>query len=437
MSIEKNIGIRREDHNKWERRVPLVPSDVKTILNENTCGISIQPSKLRIFSEHPYEQAGAVISETLNEADIILAVKEIPVELLQEGKTYLFFSHTIKGQSYNMKMLQRMMDLKCNLIDYEKIVDEKNRRLIFFGRYAGLAGLIETIHAYGKKLKLQGIHTPFKKIKQAYQYSSVEEAKMHFKSVAHDLQKNGIPKNLGPVVFGFAGYGNVSCGAQELFDLLPHKDLSPTELVENFSSLTSCDGTLFKFVFKEEHMVIPKNGKFDLKDYYDNPENYTGNFSSWLPYVNVLVNCIYWTEKYPRLVTKDYLYQHPDGNLSVIGDISCDIEGSIEITHKSTYPDSATYTYFPAKKQFKDGTLRNGITIMAVDNLPCEFSKESSIEFSKVLREFIPLLIQENFSVPFEELKLPVSMKRGLILHQGKLTEDYIYIKQYLKKKTS
>ena len=236
MSIAKIIGIRREDHNKWERRAPLVPSDVKTILNENTCKISIQPSKLRIFSDHAYEQAGAVISETLHKADIILAVKEIPVELLQEEKTYLFFSHTIKGQSYNMKMLQRLMDLKCNLIDYEKIVDEKNRRLIFFGRYAGLAGLIETIHAYGEKLKLQDIHTPFEKIKQAYQYSSVEEAKMHFKSVANDLQKNGIPKNLGPVVFGFAGYGNVSCGAQELFDLLPHKDLSPTELAEKFSS---------------------------------------------------------------------------------------------------------------------------------------------------------------------------------------------------------
>ena len=127
MSIAKIIGIRREDHNKWERRAPLVPADVKTILNENTCTISIQPSKLRIFSDHPYEQAGAVISETLHEADIILAVKEIPVELLQEEKTYLFFSHTIKGQSYNMKMLQRMMDLKCNLIDYEKIVDEKNQ----------------------------------------------------------------------------------------------------------------------------------------------------------------------------------------------------------------------------------------------------------------------------------------------------------------------
>ena len=98
MSIEKIIGIRREDHNKWERRAPLVPSDVKTILNENTCKISIQPSKLRIFSDHAYEQAGAVISETLHKADIILAVKEIPVELLQEEKTYLFFSHTIKGQ---------------------------------------------------------------------------------------------------------------------------------------------------------------------------------------------------------------------------------------------------------------------------------------------------------------------------------------------------
>jgi len=437
MSIEKIIGIRRENNNKWERRAPLEPSDVKTILDENTCKISIQPSQLRIFTDHSYLQAGATISETIDEANIILAVKEIPVELLQEKKTYLFFTHTTKGQSYNMKMLQRMMDLKCNLIDYEKIVDEKNQRLIFFGRYAGLAGMIETIHAYGEKLKLHGIHTPLEKIKQAYQYSSVEEAKMHFKSICNNLQKEGIPKDLGPVVFGFAGYGNVSRGAQEIFDLLPHKDLSPTELVKNFSSLTSCDGTLFKIVFKEEHMVTPKNGKFVLKDYYDNPENYTGKFSSWLHYINVLVNCIYWTDEYPRLVTKDYLHQHPDGKLSVIGDISCDIEGSIEINYKSTYPDNATYTYFPAGKHFKNGTLQNGVTIMAVDNLPCEFSKESSTEFSRVLREFIPSLLQENFNLSFEELKLPAPLKRALILHQGQLTEDYTYMKEYLKKETS
>ena len=437
MSIEKIIGIGRENSNEWERRTPLVPADLKTIIDENNCRVLIQPSKLRIFTDHSYLQAGAMISETLDKADLILAVKEIPVEFLHGKKTYLFFSHTTKGQSYNMKMLLHLMDLKCNLIDYEKIVDEKNKRLIFFGRYAGLAGMIETIHAYGKKLKLQGIHTPLEKIKQAYQYSSVEEAKVHFESICNDLRKEGIPKVLGPVVFGFAGYGNVSRGAQEIFDLIPHNDLSPTELAKNFSSLTSCNGTLFKIVFKEEHMVTPKNGKFVLKDYYDSPKNYTGKFSSWLPYINVLVNCIYWTDEYPRLVTEDFINQHPNGKLSVIGDISCDIEGSIEINYKSTYPDNATYTYLPAEKYFKDGTLQNGVTIMAVDNLPCEFSKESSTEFSKVLKEFIPPLLKENFNLSFEKLQLPAPLKRALILHQGQFTEDYIYMKKYLQKENS
>ena len=143
----KTIGIRREDKNIWEKRVPLVPADIAGLQERHGIEAIIQPSKIRIFSDEQYQKAGAEINESLKSAEIIFSVKEIPSQLLESEKTYLFFSHTIKGQPHNMDMLKRLMQLKCNLIDYELIVDKMKNSLIAFGRYAGIAGLIETLYA--------------------------------------------------------------------------------------------------------------------------------------------------------------------------------------------------------------------------------------------------------------------------------------------------
>ncbi len=187
----KTIGIRREDKNEWERRVPLVPGDVAELGEKYGIKTIIQPSEIRIFSDDEYQKAGAEIGEDLQGADAIFAVKEIPLHLLEHGKTYIFFSHTIKGQPYNMKMLKRLMELECNLIDYELIAGRKNNRLITFSSYAGMAGLIETLHAYGRKMKLNGYVTPFEEIKQAYQYNSLEEAKNHLIESLKEEAKTG------------------------------------------------------------------------------------------------------------------------------------------------------------------------------------------------------------------------------------------------------
>ncbi|MEN8223282.1 MAG: hypothetical protein ABFR36_08490, partial [Acidobacteriota bacterium] len=181
--MAKVIGIRREDKNEWERRVPLTPEAVRILIDKFGIRTIVQPSDLRVFKDEEYINAGAEINESLSEADTIFAVKEVPISFFEEGKTYVFFSHTIKGQSYNMDLLRAMMEKKINLIDYERIVDEKNRRLIFFGKYAGLAGMVETLHGMGQKLKLQGFDTPLEKIKQAYSYNSVEEAKDHISAI--------------------------------------------------------------------------------------------------------------------------------------------------------------------------------------------------------------------------------------------------------------
>ena len=236
-----------------------------------------------------------------------------------------------------------------------------------------------------------------------------------------------------PVVIGFAGYGNVSQGAQDIFDLLPVKTIQPDELINNYDQLKSERNHFIKVVFKEEHTVKNKNGKFDLKEYFTDPEKYESNFDQYIPYLDVLVNCILWTNKNPRLITKDYLRNNSNSKLKVIGDVSCDLFGGIEITNDVTDPANPTYTYFPKSDKYEDGTKKDGVTVMAIDNLPCEFPKEASAEFSHVLKNFVYEIYHADFEKSFEELELAYPIKKALIVHKGKLTKDYLYLNQYLK----
>ena len=153
----RSIGIRREDKDPWEARVPLVPDDAARLTRTSSVELVLQPSAQRVFTAAEYERAGARFDEDLSACDIVLAVKEIPRELFAPGKTYAFFSHTIKGQPYNMDMLRRLLELECQLIDYERITDERGRRLIFFSRFAGLAGAIDALWALGRRLEWEGL----------------------------------------------------------------------------------------------------------------------------------------------------------------------------------------------------------------------------------------------------------------------------------------
>jgi saccharopine dehydrogenase (NAD+, L-lysine-forming) len=425
-NMNRVIGIRREDKNQWERRAPLTPDDVKELNQKYGIKTIVQPSKIRIFTDDAYKNAGAEINEDLGKAGVVLAIKEIPLHLFEKNKTYTFFSHTIKGQPHNMPMLKKMMDLKCNLIDYERVVNEKNQRLIFFGRYAGLAGMVETLHAFGQKLKLQGYNTPLEKIKQPCEYSSLEQAVKEIEAIGEEINDQGLPGELCPYVVGFAGYGHVARGAQEILN----------EMVENFSS-DNCN--FYKVVFNEEDMVRPKDRTrpFDLQDYYDHPEKYESQFELYLPHLDILVNCIFWAEQYPRFVTKEYLKNQTilssNLKLKVIGDITCDINGSIEITHKATRPDNPTYTYFAEDDHYEDGTQRLGVTVMAVDNLPCEFPRASSREFSAVLKNFVNDMVSEDFNKETNRLEVPYPLKKALVLHKGKLTDEYLYMNKFIK----
>jgi len=428
------IGIRREDKNKWERRVPLIPDHVKELKEKNNIVTIIQPSNLRIYKEDEYAKVGSIVQEDLSNCPIIFAIKEIPINFFEYGKTYVFFSHTIKGQKYNMPMLQKMMDHKCNLIDYEKIVDESGKRLIFFGRFAGLAGIIDTLWAFGQRLDSQNIDTPFNEIKQTIHYKNLDEIKNHLKKIGDKIHKKGFHDQLTPLIIGFAGYGNVSIGAQEILDLFPVQDVCPGEIKNIYDNPSN--RCLYKVIFREEDMVepiSPKN-KFNLQDYYQHPEKYKSKFEKYVSELTILMNCIYWDAKYPRLVTKSYLEKNYSKHLKlqVIGDISIDINGAIEFTEKATTPDNPVFVYNPLTDTIKDGYIGEGLVVMGVDNLPCELPKESSHAFSKILYDYVPDIAKTDFSQNFEKCTLPPAIKKAVILYHGELTPNYQYMNKYL-----
>jgi len=430
------VGLRREDMYHWERRTPLIPAHINDITQETGLEFIIQSSDMRAYSDDEYRNAGLSVVADLKECPVIIALKEIPVDVLEKDKAYVFFSHVIKGQPGNMPMLQQALDLGCTIIDYEKIVNDEGRRLIAFGNYAGLAGMIDALWALGDRLDWEGIANPFESLTQASQYTDLAAAQAAINDVGEIIRTQGLPQQLVPLTIGIVGYGNVSKGAQEILDLLPITDIDPSDLLAGRLP-DNANHTILKVVFHEKDTVLPLvEGKaFELQEYYDHPERYRAAFERYLPHLSVLVNCIYWEPKYPRLVTVEAakkLYADGQPKLRVIGDISCDVEGGIEITVKATEPDDPIYVYDPNTGSIHSGVQGIGPVIVAVDILPTELPRESSAYFSNILKEFVPDIVEADYSADFEVLDLPSPLKRAVICHHGVLTPDYQYIQQYL-----
>jgi len=426
--MKKILGIRKEVKNKWERRVTLTPAAVEELKEQYDIHTLFQLSERRIFDDEEYLNVGAEAREVLDDAEIILAVKEIPIKNILENKIYLFFSHTIKGQPYNMPLLQTLLDKKCTLIDYEPIKDENERRLVFFGRHAGYAGMVNGLFTLGRRLKALGISNQFENIKQAKDYPNLEAAKQEIKKLGENLE---LPDEINPLVIGVTGYGNVSIGAQNILDLLPVTQISPIELLTKDLEKNK----IYKVVFKEETIVERIDGsRFDLEEYYSEPEKYQSKFEQYLPKLNLLINAIYWEEKYPRLVTKEFVNSNQLNNLFAIADLSCDINGSIEVTEKATLSDNPVFVYNPKTNSIRDGFDGEGIALMTVDNLPAEIPVESSEWFSKSLMPLVPKLFDADYSKSFDELDLIPELKNACIVYKGELTPNYKYLEEFLTK---
>ena len=437
--MKNRIGIRRENKDKTEKRTPLIPEQVKKLIKDYQLEIQVESSPNRIYAAEEYQRAGATIVENLQDCNIIFGVKEIPTTDLVPGQVYCFFSHTIKGQSFNMPMLKRMLDLRDTLIDYEKVVDKDGKRLIFFGRFAGYAGMIDTFWALGRRLNWKSTNNPFSTIRQALNYNSLNEAKEAIREMGKQIGQVGFEKSLSPVIFGFTGYGQVSKGAQEIFDLLPFQEIQPDEFIQFIKNAHYSDRIIYKVEFREKNMFEPidPKGKFVLKDYYANPERYQSIFNQYLPFFTAVVNGIYWEPKYPRLVTKEWLTenfaQEKSPKLKMIADISCDVDGSIECTTKATNSANPVYVYDPITGKSVDGVEGRGPVILAVDKLPAELPHEASKTFGNFLLPFVPLLARADFETPFENLAIPPEFIPAVIAHKGRLTPSYQYLGRHIK----
>jgi saccharopine dehydrogenase (NAD+, L-lysine-forming) len=425
------LGIRHETKSPWERRVAVTPPLAERLVAAGH-DVFVERSDRRVFSEADYEAAGCTLVDSLPPCQVVFGVKEIPLDLLQRDAAHLFFAHVIKGQAPNMPMLQRVLDVGATLLDYERITDESGRRLVFFGRFAGLAGMIDTLWALGQRRLVEGAsESPFAALRQSLAYASLSEALTAVRTLGEQIRTQGVPAELHPLIVGVSGNGNVARGVGEVLDCLPTREIRPDEVAALAANPAADDRVVYRVTFCEQHLVRPKGDhEFALQDYYDHPERYEGVFASYLPHLSLLLNCIYWTERYPRLVRKTDLPAM--SRCKVIGDISCDVGGSIEATLLATEPGDPVFTYDAASDSARMGFEGESPVICAVDILPAELPRDASEAFSAALGPFLQAVAAADYSGALEASGLPGALQRSCVAWRGELTPDYEYLREHL-----
>ncbi|KAJ1679092.1 hypothetical protein EV182_002744, partial [Spiromyces aspiralis] len=411
------VGLRRENKNRWERRVPLLPQHVARLIAETGTKVLVQPSTKRVVPDEAYLKAGATITEDLSQADIILGIKEVPIDKLIPNKTFMVFSHTHKGQDYNMPTLKAITDNNIRLLDYELLVDPNSKkRLVMFGKYAGYAGMIDCLHGLGQRLLGLGYNSPFIHVGMAHTYSSLQAAKDSIAAVGAIIREHGLPTDFAPFVFVFTGSGNVSQGAQEVFRSLPHQYVTPDELPALINTPpdkrpADFNRKVYAVEVNAPDYIIHNEAAspYDRSEYRSHPERYRSVFFEKIaPYATTIINGLFWSTEFPRLMTNDQLrqFQSDPANrhrLLSLMDISCDIGGSFEfMTYASTIGDPFFYVDASAPgspRQHKD-IEQPGIQVNSVDNLPTELPYEASLTFADALYPFVKAMALGNFSDP-------------------------------------
>lgn len=449
------IGIRREGIAKTgEKRTAVTPGFAAEIVKQGH-RLIVQPAVnpetrevKRAFQDEDYIKAGAVINEDLSGADVIFGLKEINVSKILHGKAYYFFSHTHKGQIKNRGMLKALIERKNTVVDYELIRDDKNHRLITAFTYnAGYAGMVDTLWTLGKRLKAKGIKNLFEQIPQSIEVEDLRKIKEIIREAGKQIEKEGTPKEIPPVITAFLGKGKTSKGAQMIYDLLPVQEIKSSEIKSIYKK--GSRNKMYKLVLGKDEIYKLKPGEgIDMEEYKNlnkrerehhymmYPEFYESDLNKILPFAALLMNCVVWSPKFPRSVTKELMktvfFDHK--TLKVIGDITCDPNGSIEFS-KETWIDNPVYIYNPFSETLRDGFDGEGVAVMAVTNLPCEFSTDASIEFGNNLSPYLKGIIDADYSGSLENSNLPPEIKKGVILWKGEFTDEFFYMKRYVTQK--
>ena len=428
------IGILKETK-QGERRTPLTPLDVGWLIKRGI-SVEVESSLIRVFKDKEYEKKGAKVLSKFKKAILLLGIKEPQVGDLYKDKIYMVFSHTIKGQPENMPLLNACLKKKITLIDYEKIIDLYGKRLVYFGRFAGICGAINSLCYLGRKLEWQGRNNPFSSLKQACKYSSLKSVKQAVKEIGYQIKTQGFKEELAPFIIGITGHGNVSRGAQEIFNLLNPIEIHPKNILKFVQHQRKICNKLYKIVFFREEKFRIKSGEgFYFEEYLQNPARFESNLDVYLPYINMLIHTSYWDRRYPRLITKKMIHKltgKEPFRLDFMGDISCDINGSIELTRKATTTDNPTFTYDFNRRKYVDGYKSEGITILAQDNLPSELPGDASGEFSNLIRDYVYQLAAHGIKDVTNHIALPKEIRNAVITQNGKLQNKFTYLKKYI-----
>jgi alpha-aminoadipic semialdehyde synthase len=406
--------------------------------------VLVQPSNVRIATDLEYQQAGAQIAEDLSPCNVILGVKEVPVSKLLNDRTYAFFSHTTKAQEYNMPLLDACISKNIQLMDYERIAESEGNRLVKFGKFAGFAGMIDMFHGLGDRLLAMGYSTPFLHVGFTRMYSGLPAAEEAVKIIGEQIAQGGLPRELGPLVFAFTGNGSVGRGAQQIFNLLPHKVVSPEELKELVADKDFDNHVVYTCTCTSRDLVEPidPNRSFDRKDYFANPQDYKSIFAETVaPYASVIVNGVFWNEDFPRILTIEQLekmHKTRTSRLLAVADLSCDVGGSIEFMRQVSSIDHPFYVWDIEKREVNWDTVNApGVLLLAVDNLPTEIPVDATNYFGDSLLPWIESLVKTDVSVPFEEQELPLPLKNAVLTSHGALTPGYQYIDRLRQERTN
>jgi hypothetical protein len=398
-----HIGIIREGKTPPDFRVPMSPEQCLALEAQYpNVKVTIQTSPIRCFNDDAYRALGLNVQEDLIHCAILLGVKEVPKEQLIAGKTYLFFSHTFKKQPYNRVLLQEIIAKKIRLIDYEVLKDAQHKRIIGFGRYAGIVGAYNAFLTYGLK-------TGTYSLKPAHLCADRKE-------VEQELKKVILPTDFKLVLTGFGRVGN---GAREIVKLLPIREVSAEAfLKEDFKA------PVFTHLDTHQYFCRKSDSGFDKKEFYTQPDLYQSNFGAFAQKSNMYIPCHFWSSKSPFILTQAML-QDPNNRLMVVADVSCDIDGPIACTIRPSKIGNSIYGYNPQTGLEEDYLSSDAIAVMAVDNLPCELPLDASIDFgSELLKHVFPVLLgPDPDQVIFRGTQTTLD---------GELNAPFTYLKPYL-----
>lgn len=395
------FGILKERKNPPDRRVVFSPNELSRLKQEyQNVFIKVEHSDIRIFDDAQYKNLGIEVTDDLSDCDVLFGVKEVPVENLIPNKSYFFFSHTIKKQPYNRKLLQAVLNKNIDLYDYETIVDSENRRLIGFGRYAGIVGAYNGIRAFGIKFELF-------KLPKAETLSGKEALISHLKRVI-----------LPPLKFVITGTGKVGNGAKEILDAIKIKEVSVENyLTKNYTQAVYTQIDVLEYNKRKDGQVL------DFTDFYQNPTDYVSDFEKFTKVSDIYITGHFYGNDAPVILTREMLKAN-DCKIKVVADVSCDIDGPIACTLRSSTIAEPIYGYLPDENKEVDVFHPAAIVVMAVDNLPCELPKDASEGFGE-------MFLGQVFPAFFNGDKDGI-LNRAKITENGKLTPRFSYLQDYV-----